>query len=408
MINEWLGIKRAETIGAVLARHRGVGPGFDLMRIALALYIFYGHTLWVAGGATSVAGVAAIDGAIEHARTAAILTPAGGGFTGWTRPFHIATVPVFFALSGFLVTGSALRLRATSTFLAFRALRIFPALVVETILCAVVLGAVLTTEPLGAYFSDTVFFRYLGNMLGIVTFHLPGLFERNPVAGIVNANLWTLPSEFECYLVMGVLMATRIVYHRLAYTIVYAVVAVAFAVASLTTGYAITPGILAPVAITFYFFTGVLLYHWQGALPAHWALFLGAAMASYVLLLFPASAFIAPLIVSYCTIFFGLIAIPKLPLIGTGDYSYGIYLYGFPIAQALVAAFPDTFIGERWLLLGVAGVLTCAFSAFSWHFIEKHALGLKRHLPRRWFPTPSKAVRQTPAGRAGEASDIAA
>jgi len=37
-----------------------------------------------------------------------------------------ALVPAFFALSGFLVAGSMLRLRNLKTFLAFRALRILP------------------------------------------------------------------------------------------------------------------------------------------------------------------------------------------------------------------------------------------------------------------------------------------
>ena len=196
-----------------------MGPGFDLLRIVLAAYIFYGHTLWIAGGATSVVGVGALDSVVAPAQA---LTSVDNGFSGWTRPFHVAAVPVFFALSGFLVTGSAMRLRTTSTFLAFRALRIFPALVMETFLCAGLLGAALTTLSIDRYLIDPVFFRYLGNMIGVVSFELPGVFEKNPVKDIVNANLWTLPVEFYCYLIIGALMFTRVLYNRMIFTTAYA------------------------------------------------------------------------------------------------------------------------------------------------------------------------------------------
>jgi len=400
MLNRFLGLGDRETIGGALARYRGIGPGFDLLRIGLALYIFYGHALWVAGGASSVAGVPTIAAAATAATAAAVER----GFTGWTRPFHVAAVPVFFALSGFLVIGSALRLRATSTFLAFRFMRIFPALIVETCLCAVLLGAALTTLPLDQYFREPGFWRYLGNMVGWISFHLPGVFTTNPVQNVVNANLWTLPSEFDCYAITAVLMITRIIYDRRLFSLLYAVVALSFLVASFAVNFSITPGILPPVAITFYFFTGVLVYHWREKIPANGYLFIAAAILSYFLLLEPRAVYIAPIPVAYCMAFFGMIAIPKIPLIGRGDYSYGIYLYGFPICQALVATFPDVFVGHRYLLLAAGGLVTCAWAAFSWHMIEIHALKLKRHLPPRWFPKPVRPVpRQSPEGRAEQA-----
>jgi peptidoglycan/LPS O-acetylase OafA/YrhL len=117
------------TIASALARHRGEGPGFGLMRLALATLICFYHSIHLGGGASAVSGQ----------NTQAAL--AGfTGLTGPTRPFLVVLVPMFFALSGFLVTGSAFRVRVTSTFLAFRALRIFPALSVEVALSALILG----------------------------------------------------------------------------------------------------------------------------------------------------------------------------------------------------------------------------------------------------------------------------
>ena len=39
----------SQTFGAILDKHRGVGPGFDLLRILLAVAILYGHAKWAAG-----------------------------------------------------------------------------------------------------------------------------------------------------------------------------------------------------------------------------------------------------------------------------------------------------------------------------------------------------------------------
>ena len=106
---------------------------------------------------------------------------------GQVRPaiFFLYLVPAFFAVSGFLVTGSGLRVRATSTFLAFRVLRILPALLVEVTLSALVLGPIFTRLPLSSYFSDQQFFRYFGNIVGWITFYLPGVFQNNHVS-VVN------------------------------------------------------------------------------------------------------------------------------------------------------------------------------------------------------------------------------
>ena len=60
-----------------------------------------------------------------------------------------------------------------------------------------------------------------------------------------------------------------------------------------------------------------------------------------------------------------------------GDISYGVYLYGWPIQQALQALFPTT---AFWLMLPVALALTCAVSVVSWLVVEKPALRLKERI----------------------------
>lgn len=392
-----------KTFKDVLDRNRGIGPGFDVLRIVLSVAIFYGHTLYLSGILDSQfyqdAARQSAEGLVQ------------GGWEGIKRPLHVALVPMFFALSGFLVMGSAVRLRATPTFLANRALRIFPALAVELALSALLLGAAFTQLPLRDYFTHPAFFSYAGNLIGIVQMHLPGVFLDNPEAGIINANLWTLPSEFNCYLVTAVLMITGVLFNRRTMTILFVPITIGLAAANLFSDFAVTNTAFPEHVITYYFFAGAMLFHWRDRITYSIPLFLAAGVATYGLLMSHHAVYLAAIPLTYATVHFGMFPLPKFRLLASGDYSYGIYLYGFPIAQAVVAAVP-AIRGHGTLLLLVAGLLTALFAAFSWHVIEKPSLAQKRRLPPRWFPTPVRgapkpampamdAAALTPSGQTG-------
>ena len=138
-------------------------------------------------------------------------------------PLHrIIISPVllmFFAVSGYLVTGSAIRTKSVSIFLLFRAFRIAPALIMEVTLSAMILGPWLTEMTLAEYFRDPLFFRYFLNVLGGVQFYLPGLFAQNPIPGIVNVNLWTLAPEFFCYAFMTAMIISKVIFSRMYFTL---------------------------------------------------------------------------------------------------------------------------------------------------------------------------------------------
>ena len=66
---------------------------------------------------------------------------------------------------------------------------------------------------------------------------------------------------------------------------------------------------------------------------------------------------------------------PRLPSLEKyGDYSYGLYLYGFPIQQ-LVAQWQPELEPLQSLLLSFP--LTLAFAIASWHWVEKPMLRFK-------------------------------
>lgn len=117
---------------------------------------------------------------------------------------HLA-VCAFFILSGFWVTKSY---RADERPLAFyrkRAQRLLPLYYMTVVGCAVLLACV-STLPARAYFSDRRFFAYLfwnGIFLNFMQPSLPGVFD----GGAVNGSLWTIKVEISFYLILPLLVA---------------------------------------------------------------------------------------------------------------------------------------------------------------------------------------------------------
>lgn len=350
-------------------RHGGTGPGFDALRFFLSVAIVVYHAKQVVLGREATSYQASI-----------------------LYPYLLALVPVFFCLSGFLVTGSAVRTRSIKTFLTNRSLRIFPALTVEVALSALILGPLLTTMDLQDYFQAKKFYSYFGNIIGRVRMSLPGVFEHHPVPDTVNASLWTLQPEFYCYLIMTVLMFSTLVYRRLLATVLYSVFTAVLSWMNWQSGLGHPGDVFPGHVIVYYFATGMIAFHWVRAIPIHLGLFLVAATLSYWMITTPGLMFLASIPVAYCTIYIGLSKFPLMYPFNRGDYSYGIYLFNFPIQQTVVHFLPD--VRHWWLLLFISLPLTILFAAASWRWVEKPALRLKRR-----FAKPSPAVSENCSAR---------
>lgn len=335
----------------------GRSSGFDYLRISLACAV----VLW-------------------HAFT----TSYGSGFArtvldeGW-RPLVAVIVPMFFALSGWLVAGSLLR-NSLATFVGLRAIRIIPALSVEILLSALILGPLLTTFSLHAYFHSPIFFKYLANIAGWIHIRLPGMFLANPVAGIVNGQLWTVPWELWCYTALiaaGALMGMR----RRAIFLVLTVIGTVglFIVEVLVHGRVNQENGVAPQALLLAFLSAVCLYLYRDRIPARIDLALAAAAATVVLLRIPGGDYLIGFPVAYLTIYLGVLNPKRIWLIKSADYSYGLYIYHYAIQQALVLLLPG--LREWYVIFPASFVISGAFAALSWTFIEKPAMGLRIYLP---------------------------
>lgn len=345
--------------------------GFDILRLVLSLFILFLHVRWLGRTIAMEPQFVTFHG---H----------GGGLELRTPSKTIAAfaVPMFFSLSGYLVAGSADRTRSAPVFLTYRVLRIIPALGIEVFLSALLLGPIFTTLDLGAYFTNPQFFRYFLNIVGHVTFQLPGVFGSNPVPDRVNVNLWTLPAEFFCYVALVLCMVSGIVYNRLTFTIAFAVGTVLLLVGYFGFGLVLETENCSIVFLVYFFMTGVFFYLWRDRIVMSAALAIFALAMAAVCICVKTLVVFAPPFIVYFTVFVGRLSVPYPTFLRKNDYSYGIYLYGFPITQALIAAFP-TLISHSLLLRVLAFGITIGFAAGSWHLVEKRVLRLKDHFGKR-------------------------
>lgn len=381
-VTESLRRQEFTTLEHVRLAHDGSYPGFLFLRHFLAIVILAHHSRVLLRGIREGYEVGKVGVASQHQALSSLLTSAEA-----FRPLLYALVGSFFALSGFLVAGSAFRTRSVRTFLVFRGLRIFPALLSEITLSALVLGALVTVSPLSDYFSSPQLYAYFLNVLGVIHYTLPGVFESNPIPQMVNANLWTLGPEFYCYLLMAVGMATGLVYRRGALLICIAILTVGLVILNAThlvdlaTRQDSTR--FARWLIVYMFFLGVLLAVYADRIPRNPILFCLAAVGYVAAMWTNISDILACIFLAYCTIYVGTLDLRWFDRAFGADYSYGLYLYGYPITQTIVFfALPAGLLKNDTvsavLLFAGTLVLTILFSAISWRYVESPALKLRK------------------------------
>ena len=291
-----------------------------------------------------------------------------------------AGVLIFFSISGYLVTQSWCRDPNALRFILKRFLRIWPGIAVVTLLCACVLGPIVSTLTWKAYFAAPEFLAYLGNLrLVRLLYVLPGVFETNPYPQIVDGPLWTISIELRWYLILlaagvaGLMRKRRLV--------------LASSAAFVLWYFVVETGVMTPqYKFGLFFCAGVCLAlfreDWQRWPFALLGISIGAAVAACIFGNYDLAVLCA---LPVSIVFAGTRSTPVLNRFGRfGDFSFGVYIYAFPVQQTLVWAG-----GKDWSFaygLTLAALITLACAALSWHLVERQALGLKRHLHRISLP----------------------
>lgn len=342
--------------------------GFDAIRLVLPVVIILWHT---------------------------IVTCYGRGAETWfwcgpLRPILYFILPSFFALSGFLVAGSLERNDKLS-FFSLRALRIAPALTAEVIISALLLGPILTELPLSSYFTDEKFFAYFYNTIGYIHFTLPGVFTNLPLKDFVNAQLWTVPYELECYLLIGglaILGLTRQANLLLASFVVLTIgiLTIEYHQHSLPIMDQIPPGRM----LVLCFLAGVYLFNNKKRVQNSGLLAILSILTYSLFIWHPVGIYLAALPIAYLTVWIGLKQSNANIIRQLSNYSYGLYLYGFPIQQATNQVLVDH---REWYINFVISLpISFCFAFLSWHYLEKPIISYKRDI-RTIMSRISKKIR---------------
>ncbi len=314
---------------------------------------------------------------------------------GWGAYSGTIAVDMFFVISGFMITGSYLRRNNLFDYLWARILRIVPAYAVCVFACAFVLGAAFTTLPLGEYLVDPATRAYaFANMKFGIDLHwnLPGVFTDNPRRSTVNGSLWTLPLEVRMYLWAALLGVLGILARRALATLLLLVLIGAGLVAPDHIPLVPIQMFLRPAGM---FALGALCYLHRDRIPAHFLLVATLGGLCWVLRPTPFYPFAFALNLTAFVFWFAY----RLPWTGYnrfGDYSYGLYLWGFPVQQSVMHLWPSMKVYQN---LAISLPIALALSVLSWHIVEKPALTLKRW-PRRLLEClPRRRSAKLPAAR---------
>lgn len=290
-------------------------------------------------------------------------------------------VAIFFIISGYLVTASWVNEPSATAFARKRAGRIWPGLIAVVLFAAFIIGPVVTTLPLADYLRHPETWQYLRTMfLAPVETSLPGVFMTNPLSGIVNVSLWTLPIEVLAYAMLVVVAAFILRGTRRWPVVVLAAVLMAWS-------YVLGPtyaGGLATLLALFMVGAAFNLYGLPRSRPLA-----AAAAAALVGSLFAGVSIVGMIALPYLVLYAATAYVARLRHTSRwGDPSYGMYIYGVPIGQVLILLGVDTVLSMFILSM----ILSVAAGYASWHFIEKPALTrIKRPRPAA-VPAPAPAT----------------
>ena len=282
----------------------------------------------------------------------------------------------FFIISGFLVAKSYLNTPSLNQYFIKRVKRIVPAYIFVLLLTVLAL-AFFGKYSFLEYFKDINVYKYLGwNLVFLNFMHpcLPGLFENNLICA-VNGSLWTLKVEEGFYIVLPFIFYI-IKKVKKPFIVLITIYFLSLLYWFLMDDYfnkpllaKQLPGYLA------YFVVGIFLY-----LNLDFVLKNNKKLLLIAISMLTISHYMDLNINVFYPAVFGtlvIIAAYSLSFLNNfgkfGDFTYGIYIYHFPIIQL----FRQYNLFERYnpiLMASYVIAITFLFAAFSWYYIEKRFL----------------------------------
>lgn len=290
---------------------------------------------------------------------------------------HGFGIEVIFVISGYLVTLSWENDRNYLRYLARRFFRIIPPLAVCVVFTAFIIGPAFTRLSLAEYFGHEQFRNYFWNIALNVRYFLPAVFEKNIVPNAVNGSLWSLPVQACMYLLTpAICKAGKKLNGK-----VHLVITASTCAASIISAVYLPEWHFVIYGMDLSHALYVVQFYLLGSLAAVWRIrkefwsVRTAIVMLFALQIFQETGVIDMpgfrevkavcyvsryLVITYAvfTFAFGTRPVKSGILLKLQALSYGVYLYGFPIQQAVVCL-----CMARGLAFTVPGILALSSAA---------------------------------------------
>ena len=375
------GIRARQTLASASS---SADNSFGFLRLMFAFAVLVSHSLPIGFGADD---------------------PGGALTNGQTALGEIAILG-FFVISGFLITRSGTRVPVLR-YLWHRGLRILPGLWVCLVVTAFVVAPIVSLWERGTlhgFFSDSDGpFQYVlsNSFVAIWQYGISGLLLDTPYGqrtgtSVVNGSLWSLVYEVFCYLLVAGLATVGVLRRARWLVTILALAGAGVMVHDLLRAPEIPgpQGVHGPifgvdgldsyslVYLTYVFLLGAVCQLYRERIVLHDGLAVAATAVVVATTQFGAFAVLGYPAFAYLVLWLAV----RLPhwtrRIGRRhDYSYGFYIYAFPVQQLLALVG----VPRLGLVAYIASctIATVALAVASWHVVERPAMALKAWSPRR-------------------------
>jgi len=341
------------------------GNSFGLIRLLLAALVIVSHS-WSIGGY-----------GFEP------LTLTSNGIS-----LGLFAVTGFFALSGMLI-GISAEQSSASQYFRKRAARILPGYWVALLMSGVAFGGLIAAvrgldlhNALLAPANGSVRTYVVNNLpLSASQYNLGHVLDGMPYPSGINGSLWSLPYEFACYLVVFAVIKW-VVSSKQPHVVLTTIFALSLVTAVLANKQGrIFVGVPFPIlgnldARLFFnlwlaFIAGSVTSHYRNVVPMRSTWTVAAWLL--VIISIPADIFWpwGLLFLPYALLGLGHLLPHYFRNLGTKrDLSYGMYLYGFPMGQLIVALIDETALNGP-MLAATTIAATVPLAWLSWTLVEK-------------------------------------
>jgi len=287
----------------------------------------------------------------------------------------------FFVLSGYLITASYLKTKSVFRFLWKRFLRVFPGYWFCLLVSAFILGPFaffIQEKNLVNYFnfqSNSPFsYIYKNFFLFQIQNNIANSFSHNFIQFHFNDSLWTLFYEFICYLSL-VFLGTLGIFKK-----PKKIILGIFIILWLTFNLFFTRANMSYYPfITFklftYFYMGAVFYLFRDQIILDKIIMFFLLLITIGFIYIQQFFLIAPFVIAYSL----FMAIDKIHINNFdrfGDFSYGLYLFAFPIGQILAALGIDKL--GFFIFYTLTILLGTDMAVISFWLIESRFLKLKK------------------------------